>query len=517
VARGYLNQPALTAERFVVQPSGARWYRTGDRCRWRADGQLDFLGRIDHQVKLRGFRIELGEIERTLAMHPAVAEAVVVARDERLVAYVVAASGGAQPALRDHLTATLPEYMVPAAFVWLDALPQTPNGKIDRAALPVPDPPRVEDGATAFGALEIELGHLWAEVAGAPASDPHASFFTSGGHSLLAVVLLKRIEDRFGQAVSLPSFFQRPTIDGLAEQLRGHVPRRPWSPLVAIQPRGTGVPLFCVHPALGSVARYDALARQLGTDRPFYALTSIGLERDQAPDTRVEAMAERYLEAVRGVQPAGPYLLGGHSFGGLVAFEMAQQLVRAGEHVAVLALLDTVAPGPAWQGDPADHEALGIAAFLREVDVPIDVDALRELGPDDQLQRCLDAMAAAGRIPAGLDLDQVRRMVTWRTRIVPGAYRHYVPQRYPGDVTLFRASEPLFDASMIDPFAGWTALSAQPIVEHRVPGDHYSMLRAPHLEILADQLGRCLGERDPQTPSRRTPHDHEHHRDHHRQ
>jgi thioesterase domain-containing protein len=325
---------------------------------------------------------------------------------------------------------------------------------------------------------------------------------------------MKRIEDELGQTVSLAEFFQDPTVEGLAEQLRGQRARRPWSPLVTMQRRGRGRPFFCVHPALGSVARYDAIARHMGDERPFHALCSIGLEPHQVPDTRVEDMASRYVAAVRAQQPEGPYLLGGHSFGGLVAFEMAQQLWRSGERVELVALLDTGAPGIhalAGGGESADErDALIWLTLLRDADLPVAHYAeLRRLAPDARLERFLELLRAASRIPAGYDLEQVRRMVAWRARIVPDAYLEYKPRVYPGKLLLLRAAEPVLAleerskrasgaiidglaAPDVDPFHGWHALSSQPLAVERVPGDHFSMLRPPHVAALAARLGACL-------------------------
>jgi amino acid adenylation domain-containing protein len=487
VARGYLDRPELTAARFVTSPAGDRLYRTGDRCRWRDDGELEFLGRVDHQVKLRGFRIELGEIEHALTTHPAVRDAAVIVRGDRLVAYVVAAGEPtAEPAcdlaaLRAHLAASLPEYMLPSLVVWLAALPMTRNGKLDRAALPEPAAPPVSSHA--FTELERQLNAVWADVLGAPSPDPDASFFAAGGHSLSAVMLVHRVSAAFARRITLASFFQRPTLAGLAELVAGD---RAWSPVIALERRGAGTPVFCVHPSLGSVASYEALARALGADRPIYALTPIGLALDQTPDPRVEAMAARYLAAIRDVQPHGPYLLAGHSFGGLVAFELAHQLQRAGERVAGLALLDTAAPGPLWHD--AAHDAHDIVAALAELGVTVEPAAFAGLDLDAQIERCFAAIVAAGG--AAFDHAQLRRMIAWHARVVPDAYRAYAPAPYAGATVLLRARE-LRGLAVDALFTGWSALAPR-LVEQRVPGDHYSMLRPPHLDTLAAQLRHHL-------------------------
>ncbi|HEX4382772.1 MAG TPA: amino acid adenylation domain-containing protein [Myxococcales bacterium] len=451
VARGYLNRPELTATKFVDNPflPGGRLYRTGDRCRWRDDGTLQYLGRTDQQLKIRGVRIEPGEIESALAAHPAVREAAVVARedrpgDKRLVAYVVASAPLASGELREFLRGKLPEQMIPAAFVALEALPLTANGKVDRKALPAPEAEMRAPGPAAT-ALETELIVLWEELLQAGPVGTRDDFFALGGHSLSAVTLLKRIEDRFGRPVPLASFFRAPTVEGLAALLQGRQQSQPWSPLVPIQTAGARIPFFCVHPGLGSIAGYDALARTLGDDQPFYALSAIGLATGQEPDTSVEEMAARYLTAIRAIRPEGPYLLGGHSFGGLVAFEMARQL---GPRASQVFLLDTAAPGfsrkPSREGLPA-----------------------------------LDA--AAGD-------EQMKRLVDFQTRVVPDACRLYQPPAHPGAVSLLRAAE---REPGIEPFKGWASF-APALALDEVPGDHFSMLKPPHLEVLARRLRQLL-------------------------
>ena len=515
VARGYLDRPVLTAERFVPDPfhPEGRLYRTGDRCRWLADGTLQYIGRSDHQVKIRGVRIEPGEIESALAAHSAVREAVVVARedapgDKRLVAYLVPRADVAfsMRELRKHLESKLPEAMIPAAFVEMNALPLTANGKIDRKALPRPEAPRKTfDSGSAFDPLEIEILRMWQDVLGVTEIGTREEFFALGGHSLLAVRLLKQIEDRFRRRVPLSIFLRSPTVEGLAAALRGQASQMPWSPLVPIRSQGSRLPFFCVHPGLGNIAGYDTLARYLATDQPFYALCSIGLESDQEPDTRVEDMAARYVEAVRAVQPEGPYWLGGHSFGGLVAFEMARQLADQGERIDLLALFDTAAPG-SFPGAESDRDALAIFLLFQEAALEVDYEYLRRFAPEKQLQSYFEAMVRAGQIPRGYDLEQVRRMVDWRTRIVPGAYRSY-SRFYPGRATASELGSPP-PPGVVDPGRGlepvqrWKSAPVASATFHDVPGNHFTMIKQPHVRALAERLRGCLAEVDNAIPSK---------------
>ena len=245
--------------------------------------------------------------------------------------------------LRRFLKDKLPEYMVPAVVVLLEALPVTPNGKVDRRALPAPDRSRPEL-EKAFVAprddLELQLAQIWEEVLGVRPVGVTDNFFELGGHSLLAVRLFALIEKRLGKKLPLTAVFQGATVEHLADLLRQQATPGPQSSLVAIQPGGSKRPLFLVHPAGGQVFPYVHLAQFLGPDQPCYGLQARGLEDGQDPHTRIEDMAAYYIQAMQTVQPTGPYLLGGWSMGGVVAFEMAQQLHAQGQRVALLALLD---------------------------------------------------------------------------------------------------------------------------------------------------------------------------------
>ena len=323
-------------------------YKTGDLARYQTDGTIQFLGRIDHQVKLRGYRIELGEIETVLSRHPEVEQAVVIIRedqpgDKRLVAYVVPAE--AEPTdeatqlssnLRRLLAAKLPEYMMPSAFVMLAALPLTPNRKVDRRALPKPDESRRDLESTYLAPrdnLERQLANIWEKILDVKTVGVEDSFFELGGHSLLAVRLFAQIENRFGKRLPLAALFQAPTIEQLANVLRETAAAKSWSSLVAIQPHGSKPPLYCIHAAGANVLIYRPLSRHLGMDQPVYALQARGLDGQQQPFLHVEDMAAHYIREVRAFQPEGPYDLLGASFGGLVIFEMAHQLRAQGQQV----------------------------------------------------------------------------------------------------------------------------------------------------------------------------------------
>ncbi|MGC1963553.1 MAG: thioesterase domain-containing protein, partial [Candidatus Sulfotelmatobacter sp.] len=379
LARGYLHRPELTAEKFIPDPFSpdpeARLYKTGDLVRYLPNGDIEFLGRIDHQIKVRGFRIEMGEIEAVLRQHGAVNETVVVVREDtpgnqRLVAYVVPAHESASIAseLREFLKAKLPEYMVPSAFVPLKAMPLTPNGKVNRRALPAPDQTDLAPTAK-FAApkdvIESRLVQIWEAVLGVRPIGVRHNFFELGGHSLVAVKLMNRVEQAFRKTLPIATLLQAPTIEQLAAILR----QEGWEPssscLVPIQTGGSRTPFFCIHGANGAVVRFYDLARYLGSDQPFYGLQALGLDERFPSDTQIEVMASRYINEIRSVQPEGPYLLGGYSMGGSVAFEMARQLTAQGQERAVVVLFDTLCAAP--EGTEVSPEVASTSSALAEL------------------------------------------------------------------------------------------------------------------------------------------------------
>ena len=362
VARGYWNNSGLTAERFLPDPfssaPGSRMYRTGDLARWRPDGTIEFLGRVDAQVKIRGFRVEPGEVEAAILRSDDVSEAVVVARDngsdERLLtAYVVGRRGRtiSVDELRRTLKDVLPRYLVPSAFVVLDSLPLTPAGKVDHRALPPPDRSgaRMTEGAIApRNFAEAQLLKIWEEVLGVGSIGVTDDFFDMGGHSLVAVRAVARIEECFGKRISLSAFVRHATIEELATMLQEPLVAHAGSPVVPLSSpaESTERPVFWVHPVGGSVLCYTELARLLARTRPSFGLEAVGLEDDVAPETSIEAMADRYVQAMRELQPEGPYYLGGWSLGGVVAFEIARRLAAQMHEVATLILIDCHSPRP---------------------------------------------------------------------------------------------------------------------------------------------------------------------------
>nr|WP_277991511.1 non-ribosomal peptide synthetase [Corallococcus macrosporus] len=503
LARGYLGRPALTAERFVPDPfstrPGARMYRTGDRVRLRPDGTLEYLGRIDFQVKLRGFRIELGEVEAALQRHPDVEQALAMVREDvpghrMLVAYLVA-KPGAKPepsGLRAFLRGLLPEYMVPQALQVLESFPLTPNGKRDRKALPpLEHAARPARFVAPRDALELELARAWEDVLHVRPLGVTDDFFELGGHSLLAVRLMARLREQLRRELPLATLFQAPTVEKLAHVLRQEP--RPFSPLVPIQESGTRRPFFCVHPVGGNVLAYAELARRLGPDQPFYGLQARGLDGTQPPLESIEAMAAYYLDALQTVQPRGPYRLGGWSMGGLVAYEMARQLQARGETVEVLALIDpsparaaAQAPEAEDPGQLALHFAVDYAGLLNLEDWAPDPEQVGT-DADATLKALLARGKASGLLAPETSTEQVRTLFDVFTHNLR-ALRRYEPGPFTGPLVILRAME----RPSTDPVdRNWKAYVPQARVQE-VEGNHHSLLRAPDVQQVAQHLGSLL-------------------------
>ncbi|HEY3579593.1 MAG TPA: amino acid adenylation domain-containing protein, partial [Pyrinomonadaceae bacterium] len=503
VARGYLNRPELTAEKFIPHPfshgSGARLYRTGDKARLLPNGEIDYQGRLDQQLKLRGFRIEPGEIENALRQHPSIHEALVAARevlpgDRRLIAYIVKRQESSVSAgeLREFLKERLPEYMVPSTFVFLEKIPLTSQGKYDRRALPVPDRSGESRLVAPRDVLELQLTEQWEELLGVPCGVTD-DFFELGGHSLLAVRLMSRIEQTFGRKIPLSALFKAPTIESLSTILRHETDASNWSPLVPIQPHGSARPFFCVHAVSGNVLCYRTLARHLGAQQPFYALQARGLEDGQEPQTDLAAMARDYVAAVRTVQSHGPYLLGGWSVGGLIAYEMARQLQAQGQEVEFLALFDT--PAPNTEEEPLD-EASSLASFalhlgLSPEQIQAAANAFFAAQMEDPLSFLLEYAKAASVIPHDMSLATFQQQFRVFNANVSAA-RNYKAANLPANIILFRAAERSPDA---DPTLGWSGSGFEKVAVHHVPGTHLSMMREPHVSVLAEKLSQCLAAR----------------------
>ncbi|MGW6504520.1 amino acid adenylation domain-containing protein [Nonomuraea angiospora] len=426
LARGYLGQAGLTGERFVACPfdaSGGRMYRTGDLVRWRADGELEFVGRVDDQVKVRGFRVELGEVEAALASLPGVVQAAVAVREQRLVGYVVGARGDVSV-----LRVLLPEHMVPSVLVELEALPLSPSGKVDRAALPAPDFSVLVGDRPARTPYEEVLCRLFAEVLDLERVGIDDSFFDLGGHSLLATRLISRIHTVLGIELSIRSLFESPTVAGLAAALGDRGQEAALDVLLPLQPHGSRPPLLCVHPGSGLSWCYAGMIRHLGTDQPVYGVQARTVARPELPGRTIGELAADYLDEIRRVRPSGPYYLLGWSFGGMVAFELATRLQALGEQVALLALLDSY---PQHTNGQAPDERAVLAKIARDFGYP-------DLAPADREELLTVARQAGGPL-AAVSPTTARGMLNTYVH-TSAAQRDYLPGRFHGDVVLFNAA-----------------------------------------------------------------------------
>jgi amino acid adenylation domain-containing protein len=517
VARGYLNRPELTAEKFLQDPftddPSGRMYRTGDLARWLGDGNIEFLGRNDFQVKIRGFRIELGEIERRLVEHPAVREAMVVVREEtpgdkRLVAYYTTALNDGPEAnapsaeqLRAYLLASLPEYMVPAVYMRLEALPLTRNGKLDRKALPAPEMGfhSVHGHEPPQGDIETMLAAIWAETLRLDRVSRHDDFFRLGGHSLLTLRVARLLHER-GFIITLADVFANPTIESLAAKVQTR--ERSDSANIAIKINGGGAdrPLFLTHCGNGELLYASALAPHIDRNTPLYGLPAI--PADQAQPETIEGMATRMVRMIRSVQPAGPYRVAGWSLGGTIAYEIATQLIGADEQVEFIAMFDTFCPrsSAAARGARLDfNDSAFLLSLIESAGTAGDgrraaLDAIRASSHTmefaDVVQEC-DRLSLIPDILRYLTVAQTRLKLA-RTYSLALAGAHYQPRPLHIPVHLFPALDAQ-DSGDSRPHRGWNDVVPNGLLRITpVPGSHHSMLRSPNIELLGRSLTQAI-------------------------
>lgn len=469
LARGYFLAPRLTAERFLpnhfCDEPGARHYRTGDLANYRADGKLEFHGRNDDQVKIRGYRVEPREIETVLCRHSDVEAAVVVPREKNenltLAAFVVTKNKkNGVLGIRTFLGERLPAYMLPASITRLERLPVNANGKLDHGALPAPRPMISSTYLPPDDDVSWLLAEVWGRVLGVDPVGPRDNFFELGGHSLLAVTLIAEIERIFSCRLPLSSLFRAPTIVSFAELLRGRESQRACSVIFPLCERGSPPPIFFVHPGGGHIFCYAALTRSLGAHHPFYAFQAPGLEDDQRPLNRVEALAARYLTALKKVRPNGPYVLGGWSLGGTIAFEMACLLESGGDQVDRLVLCDTYAPRLMSTPQPDGSEL------------------------SQQLQDYLTGLL--GRVPANMNRQRFTRLRrVFRANLE--AVECYRPKSFGGSTLLFR-SEP--DGGAQD--RGWGPWLHGNLEIINLAEGHYELMGTKGAALIASRLRGAL-------------------------
>ncbi len=515
LSQGYLNDRDTTARRFSVNPytraAADRIYRTGDLGRYGTDGLVRFAGRADRQLKIRGFRVELAEVERALLALPGAAETVALADTDptgnaRLVAYLVGnwTTAPAPEEIRHHLATLLPAYAVPSIVTLLAALPRTPNGKVDHRALPASEPASTPAERTSpRDTVELRLCRLWEEALELEAVGIHDDFFAIGGHSLVAVRLFAAIEKEFGRRLSLAVLLAAPTVAQLADVLRDATRPGSSGAIVPIETRGARRPFFCVHGIGGNVLNYVDLARQLGAEQPFYGLQAIGLDGHTPPLQTIDAMARRYLEDIRTVQPHGPYRLGGGCMGGIIAHTMARQLQQAGEQVELLVLLDVPAPRPLTWRDRLGRWVARHPTLRKPARLANRVLVWWQLPPERRWARLRSVFTRAGTETME-PVREARAQEATRTEVQHANYFAMKSHRagvFQGRIVHFFSDRPP-DNGLGDRRLAWATCATDG--QEVIPiggGDSGLMLTRPHVELLGQRLGEVLARPVPSHPA----------------
>ncbi|HEX8317689.1 non-ribosomal peptide synthase/polyketide synthase [Longimicrobium sp.] len=500
VARGYLGRPGLTAERFVPDPfspgAGARLYRTGDRVRWSAAGNLEFLGRTDFQAKLRGFRIEPGEIEARLREHPAVREAVVLVRedapgDKRLVAYVVGDADA--ETLRAHLAASLPAYMVPAAYVRLEAFPLTSNGKLDRGALPAPDAAAYARGGHEPPRTMTEqvLAEIWTELLGVERVGRRDHFFDLGGHSLLAARLVTRVRAALNPAATVEEVFAHATLHELAARLAGGGAWFGTDHAIPIRETGSERPLFVVHDAAGIVFYAQILRPHLDAEIPVYALPGPLNATDELDS--LDDLVTRLVRMMAEVQPEGPYRLAGWSAGGIFAYAVAERLLATGGAVEFVGLLDAPKPpGVPSQALARSRQFTVLDLLARDNGVtpatPEALQALKEATEGSDLPAFIAECKARGLLPETVTMARAEQ-VDSRIALLKRTHAEFVPGPLPVPAYLFSTEDEKDD----DPYRGWGDIpGGAPVRLVPVPGTHHTMWKKGNVEVVGAAISHAI-------------------------
>ncbi|HMQ69064.1 MAG TPA: amino acid adenylation domain-containing protein [Ignavibacteria bacterium] len=507
LVKGYHNREDLTKEKFIDNPfydnsrkgSGKKIYRTGDKARYLPDGNIEYLGRTDRQIKLRGIRIELGEIETMLSEYPGIKSATVITKksasgDNRLVAYFVPVEFNSDKSehseLKKYLSARLPEVMVPNIYIQLEEMPLTATGKIDQSGLPSPESGMVnekENYCEPKDELQLQLVKIWEKVLGVQKIGIRDNYFDLGGHSLLAVRLIGYIEKLTGKKLPLSSFVTSPTIEQQSEILKNDGWKPSWKSLVAIKPGGSKIPFFCVPPASGSAIHFQEMVQYIPDDQPMYILEPIGLDGKEPPHYTIKEMATFYVKEVQSMQPEGPYLLGGRCFGGRVIYEMGQQLCRLGQKVQLLAIFDTWPPHTAKPRKRAP-EKKGAGHFLTS--------AFRHLRSGELfkvIKRFTSNRYAKFKWYAENKIEYIfsndedrlfKEIMLMHLR----AQDDYIATKYPGKITLIECG------TFKDEYReGWRNLAEGGLESYPIPGtDHKNIVSGPNLKRFTEKLNIVL-------------------------
>jgi len=530
VGKGYLYQDELSLERYIDNPflTGETIYKTGDLVRYLGDGSIQFIGRIDHQVKVRGFRIELGEVESTLLAQPSVSNAIAIveqqgeAGDAILVAYVTYSKNSPTfssttnatvssninadkqtfdaKALKKAIASQLPHYMIPTHIIEVEQFPLTPNGKIDRKALPAPNGISVieqRDFVSARDILELKLLHIWEALLNTRPIGVTDNFFDLGGHSILAMKLIARIQQEFNKTIPMTLLFQASSVEKFANYLRldgSTDAQNSQSPLVCIKPGKEGVkPLFLVHPVGGSVFCYHELSNEMHEDQPVYGLQlSLGVNKDSTK-TQIREMAASYIETIKDVTGNDALILGGWSLGGVIAYEMARQLEVKGHAPEIIFLIDSASPDSYESIEELDEVnllvlmAMELGLQIHQLSLPRLIDDSANSG----LNYLLDLCQQQGLLPETFtDKNLEERYNLMRSN--QNAQTNYIHQAgsYTGRTAVFRAEHQL-SIRQDTVYLGWKPHALQ-LEIYDIPGDHFSLIRKPNVETLGKRLDVLL-------------------------
>lgn len=494
IARGYLHRPALTEQKFIPHPfvnddSDQRLYKTGDLVKYRSDGEIEFVGRVDQQIKLRGIRIELGEITSVMLQFPYVDHAIVLVNEQKLVAFVISHPPITFEQLKYDLKQKLPAHMIPSVITFIEELPLTPSGKVDHLSLLQMEnhkQPSMELKIIARDETERKLVQIWEQMLNTSNIGVTDRFFHIGGHSLIAIRLVNEIEIHFNYKFPLALLFLDDTIEQMAVHIKSGKGSEQVDRLVPIQENGSRSPLFLVHPIGGHVLHYYPLAREFGEDQPLYGFQALGLGDDQEPLKRIESLAELYIQEMRKVQSVGPYHLGGWSFGGIVAYEMGQQLQKQGEKVTLI-LLDSKAPvaGDDQASDDLANFAYDLANRYGRVLSKQTIQSYTQLRNDTEridyiMKQLEDQLGAYGITKKNID----ESFQVYQAHL--HARRAYGAKPFDGSLLLIRASDEQRDD--LDDTLGWDKLVQGSIEFISQPGNHYSIFQAPQVEEVAKHI-----------------------------
>lgn len=500
LAQGYLNRPELTVARFISYPdTQSRIYRTGDLGKYLPDGTIQFLGRVDQQVKIRGFRIELGEIESCLDQHPAITQSAVMAWEfapgqKRLFAYFVPQVNTILDVkmLRSWLQERLPDYMVPAMFMPLNAFPLNANGKLDRKSLPTPvsESTHVSDhGEPLQDDWETRLAILWCEILRVSSVNQTDNFFDLGGDSLLAAQLSIRIEQTFNCLFPVANLLKAPTLREMATLLKENTGYDRGQVLIPIQIGGNSkLPLFCLHTKTGSIFDYYGLAKYLEADQPIYGIQARGLDSQEVYCDRIETMAADYIKEIQTLQPQGPYYLCGYSFGGLLAYEITRQLTNQGHMIGMVALFDAYNYPGNWF-----HEPLSLR--LQNA-----VNKLQKFSWIERLTYGYQKLQNARTFLQGANIhdQQAHKKISLQESICETALKHYRAKTYNGNIILFRTEQTPevlgYQSVKRDTTLGWHKVVTGNINVQPLNCHHFELIHEPYIQSLARKLNSCLNE-----------------------